>query len=884
MLLEREEQLQILDEVRLSISRSGGRIVFVAGEAGIGKSSLIADFLSSLGPETRKVIGLCDPLITPRPLGPIRDIAAGLSGSTQIRDEEAMLFGGLVEHLSSLREPVVLVIEDLHWADDRTLDWLKFIGRRIAMLPLLLVCSYRDDQLAGYHPLRSAMGEIVPARKKQINLAPLSLDAVQTLVGSTRLAPNRLLDITGGNPFFLTELLAQSADGSKVPQTIGDAVDARLAGLPQDVVRLLEYVSCWPGAIPSGILLALPLPDGYGTLTQAIEKGLLIESGGRLSFRHEIARIAIYDRLSHPRRVEAHRCFLDHLCNREDGAQPLDMIVHHARGAEHEQLLLRYAPLAADNAASLGAHREAARFLEHVLPLADSLDLEQAAEICERWAYEAGLSLGIDADVISSRRKAVELWRKAGNENRVGENLRWLSRLHWYRGEAEEAKRYIEEAIEVLENNASATEWAKAKAYALRAQYHMLQDEMSEAVTWGRRALTFAQAVEDVETCTHALNTVGSAMLFRGDPEGETLLRESLRISLENGFDEQAARVYTNLSECLIEMRALDRAEDLIDAGIRFDSAHDLDAWTYYLIGRKAQLRLEQGRFDEAVTIARGVLGQENQTLLMRMPAQIVLARSLLRLGDAAAGEALQQALVSAEKIGEPQYLTVLKIAEIEQSVLAGTSETAAQAWDWLCSLDPRLLSPRKLGEAMFWARIAELPLKSTSAPVLPEPVRLLLEGKAEEAGLAFQMESSDYLAAWSFAATGKAERLQEADELFRSMGAMAARRWLRSREGGSGLPPLQRGPYKSSRNHPYGLTAKEQTVLRLLVEGNSNAAIAETLSRSRRTIENHVSSILSKLQAKDRVEVLLRSQSEPWIVVAEDETDVEIEYSSHEN
>jgi DNA-binding NarL/FixJ family response regulator len=184
----------------------------------------------------------------------------------------------------------------------------------------------------------------------------------------------------------------------------------------------------------------------------------------------------------------------------------------------------------------------------------------------------------------------------------------------------------------------------------------------------------------------------------------------------------------------------------------------------------------------------------------------------------------------------------------------------------------------------MFWARIAELPLTSTSAPGLPESVRLLLEGKVEEAGLAFQLESSDYLAAWSFAATGKAHRLQEADEMFQSMGAMAARRWLRSREGVSGLPALQRGPYKSSRNHPYGLTAKEQTVLRLLVEGNSNAAIAETLSRSRRTIENHVSSILSKLQAKDRVEVLLRSQSEPWIVLAEDQTDVEIEYPSCEN
>ncbi|MHA7775645.1 ATP-binding protein [Roseibium sp. M-1] len=878
MLLEREEHLQTLDEARLSISKSGGRLVFVAGEAGIGKSSLIAEFLLSLGPQTKKAIGLCDPLITPRPLGPIRDIAAGLLGSAQARDEETLLFGGLVDHLTRSGVPVVLVIEDLHWADDRTLDWLKFIGRRIAMLPLLLICSFRDDQVAGYHPLRSAMGEIGSAWKKQLNLAPLSLKAVQTLAGDTPLAPERLLDITGGNPFFVTELLTQPAGGGNIPQTIGDAINARLSGTSRQVIRLLEYASCWPGSLPEDILLALPQTDSHDALRQAMDKGLLVEGSRKLSFRHEIARLAFYDRLSPSRRIEAHRFFLDYLCKLDDQVSNLDMIVHHARGAEDEDLLLHYAPLAAENAAKLGAHREAARFLDHALKLSGRMELEQAAEINERWAYEAGLSLGIDADVISARLRAVELWREAGQDDRVGENLRWLSRLHWYRGEAREAGRYIEEAIETLENSAATADTTRAKAYALRAQYHMLQDEMTEAVKWGREALSLAEPLREVETCAHALNTVGSALLFRGNPEGEDLLRESLRISLENRFDEQAARVYTNLSECLIEMRVLDRAEELIDAGIGFDTAHDLDAWTYYLIGRKAQLRLEQGRFDEAVTIARGVLQQENQTLLMRMPAQIVLARSLVRLGDAGAEEALEEALASAEKIGEPQYLTVLKMTGIEQAVLAGTPETALPAWNWLRSLDPSLSSPRKRGEAMFWARIAALPPEAGSETDLPEPFRLFLDGRAEEAGQAFLGESSDYLAAWALATTDKADLQQQADTLLQPLGALAARRWLRSGNGASGLPALQRGPYTIARKHPYGLTAKEQTVLRLLVEGYSNAAIAEAMSRSRRTVENHVSSILSKLQAKDRVEVLLRSQSEPWIVPASAQSGMEIE------
>lgn len=883
MLLERDNELQTLETAFQAVAGSGGRLVLVCGEAGIGKSSLIARFTEGLAAPCRLAWGYCDPLTTPRPLGPVRDIAAEVLGPEQGESEEARYFEGLVQGIAGVGRPVVLVIEDLHWADDRSLDWLKFVGRRIAMLPLLLICSFRDDEVDATHPLRAALGQIPAARKAQLTLTPLSLEAIRQMAGHTALSAERLMEITTGNPFFLTEVISQpdlplpgdpaphSEAARMVPHSVADALNARLDRMPVDVVRLLEEASCWPGAVPQALLVGLGAVDTPvdtpGALAHAIRHRLLIATDGRLSFRHELARLAVYNRMVAPQRAAVHARFLAALTARNDKAA-LDMIVHHAEGAGDKAALLRHAPRAADAAAALGAHREAAEYLARAVRLTDGLPPAEAAEIHERWAYEAGLSMAVDTEVIAARQKAVPLWRAAGCAERVGENLRWLSRLHWYRGEAEEAQRYIEEAIGLLERGSAFA--AKGKAYALRAQFFMLKDRMAEAVTWGQRALTMADQVDDAELRVHALNTIGTARLFRGDTGGEALLRESLALSRAHGFHEQAARVYTNLSECLIELRALDRAEALLEEGIAFDAAHDLDAWTYYLVGRKAQLRFEQDRYDEAATIARDVLDRDNQTLLMKMPSMIILARTGLRMGEASAAERLAEALEAAGRIGEPQYLVPLRVAEIEHAVLSGTPEAGRAAQGWLQQLAPDLLSPRKRGEALFWARLAGLDGGASDLRDLPSGFGLFLSGQPRAAAVAFEQDASAYLAAWALVAAGAPDDLRTADALFRKAGALAARRCLRARASGSAaadLGRLERGPYRAARKHPYGLTGKEQIVLRRLVDGQSNATIALHLGRSRRTVENHVSSILSKLQARNRVDIVLRTQSEPWIL-----------------
>ncbi len=868
MLLEREEIIGTLRNCFDCVTEDGGQIVLVCGEAGIGKSSMIEAFLKALPLPVTHVIGLCDPLYTPRPLGPVRDICFGILGTGLNESEDALFFEGFVGRVSALRRPAVLVMEDLHWADQRSLDWLNYIGRRISQLPILLIGSFRDDEVEATHPLRTALGGIPAARKWQISMPPLSVEAIRMLASDSVYSPEQLNDITAGNPFFVTEILNNRQGHGAVPVSVADAVNARINVLPEPLRNLLELASCCPGEISLDLLQSMTNGSAASLLPETTDRKILIVTGRNFKFRHELARRVAYERLQPSVRTEAHARMLSALL--EDGPeQHLDMIVHHALGAQNSDVVLNYAPLVADKAAKLGAHREAAMHLDAALHYVDQAAPELAAEIYERWAHEAGLARNIDDDVIAARKKAVALWTQIGCPERVGENLRWLSRMHWYRGEADAAQKYLEDAIAVMEKGAPSS--AKARAYALRAQFFMLHDNMGDAIHWARKALDIAQQVGDAETRAHALNTAGSAALFRGDPHGESDLRESLEIARQYGFHVEAARVYTNLSECLIETGALQRAEDLLEEGITFDTEHDLDAWTFYLIGRKAQLRFEQDRYTEAVTISENVLARDGQTLLMRMPAMIILARSKVRLHESGAREDLDTALAGAEKIGELQYIVPLHIAQMEAAILSNDLPLAARHAAWIKQLKPELLSPRKRGEFLFWARLARLDIAEQDDRDLPEGFAAFAAGSFDRAFTWFHDRGANYLAAWTLVARDQRDDVARADKIFQHIGALAARKALRlggpRNDSAKPLPALRRGKYRDAQQHPYGLTRKEQIVLRLLANGSSNDAIARKLSRSRRTVENHVSSILSKMRAKNRMEVVLRTQSEPWIV-----------------
>lgn len=865
-----------LQTIHRSVINLGGKIVLVAGDAGMGKSTLINHFLSNL-PKNDFAVAMCDPLSTPRPLGPVRDLVQALPVFTATFDPHTQdqFFDGMITALRSHEKTLVLAIEDLHWVDQRTLDWLQFIGRRISQLPLMLVGSLRDDEVDIAHPLKTALASIPTQNQVTIQMTPLSPATVSTLGQHSSISTQQLIKITGGNPFYLTELLRNNSTVGQVPTSVADVINARLNSLPDELRRTIEFLSCITGEIHYDLLHRLIDVDDANWIDPITRLHQIVTPTDKgLAFRHELVRLTAFQRVPPLQRRQYQTQILNSLIAFPNLNYALDNIVHYAQATQSVSIILQYAPMAAAKAAYFGAHKEAAAFLkiaceDHILSHAPP---QQAAQLLEDWAYEAGLSIHIDDEVITARLQAIALWQQVGRNDKVGENLRWLSRAHWYRGESNQAQSYLQQALDTLENEPPAI--AHAKAYALRGQYFMLQDAMQDAIHWATKAIPLAQKFNDSEIHAHALNTIGTAKMFRADISGRQELQQSLKLSIDNQLHEQAARVYTNLSECLVENRMLPQAQLIIDQGIAFDTAHDLDSWSYYLIGRKAQLRLEQDRYHEAKLIADSVLAREDQTLLMRIPALIILARCLIRTADTAATQTQELARDHAHQINEPQYLAAVLISDLEMALLQHDNKLANDTIDKLSTaLPPEKLSHRKRAELTFWASLSNLPLPLAYHDEIPESFTTFFAGDYQNAAQLFKAEQSHYFAAWSLWKTQQHHLVTQAIEYFNEINAVAAIDYIHHHQQlNTPASPPQRYPIPprtEAKPHPYGLTRKELTVLSLLVLGKSNAAIADELSRSRRTVENHVAAIFNKLDCHNRVDALLKTQSEPWILGA---------------
>ncbi len=873
-LLERDSDLARLHALVDALQSGRGHIVTVAGEAGIGKTSLIQAFRAQCGDRVLWAQGFCEALFTPRALGPIQDMAGffGADGARILQNgtDRIELYSVLLKGLSELSKPAVIVWEDMHWADYATLDFLKFLGRRIALLNVLLVLSVRDDETAPDHPLQLALGELPSGTITRINLKPLSRDAVAHLAEREGLNPGQIFENSAGNPFFVTELLAaQRADASGIPVQVRDAVAARHFRLPETLRVQIEALSVVPGVIPEWLVRTLEHESGAGFVNEALARGILIASGSDgYRFRHELARLATLERIAPPQQRVYHMRILAALKAEGEEAH-LDQIVHHAGSAYLADDVLTYAPRAAARAALAGAHREAAAHLEVALRFLAKAEPETAAELYEQWAYESGLAERIDDAVIEARRHAISLWRALGRPEKVGENLRLLSRMHWYRGEAAEATRLADEAIALLDHVDPSP--ARGMAYSLRSQLYMLHDRMDEAVRWGELALDLEAQFPNPGLKCHALNNIGTAQVFRGNANGVAKLNESLRIALDHSLHEHAARVYTNLSEYAVDFRDFALAEKMTAEGLAFDTQNDLYAWTHYLSGRQALLRLDQGRLHDAETIARGVQEMDRLTLLMRLPALHVLARARLRLGGEDARDLVKRAYNDALATEEMQNIVPAQITMVEAAWLLNDPNLANEAFAGLLHLNATSRHVWDLGEVAVWAKRFRLNLPEFAGVVWSEPHRLELEGDLPGAAAAWEALGLPYAAAIVRLQSPDGEMLRAACVSLEAIGAEAAlekaRELARERGLTAFLPRRRRGAYGTARTHPIGLTKRELEVLKHIVQGDSNKVIAVALKRSIRTIENQVSSILQKANATNRMALLLRVQSEPWLL-----------------
>ncbi|MCC6470066.1 MAG: AAA family ATPase [Alphaproteobacteria bacterium] len=850
-LLERDRDLQALATALGEAAASRGRIALVAGEAGIGKTTFVEHFLAAHGRDARVLKGNCDALFTPTPLGPLYDIARQAGGKLAVGIEgsapRAALFSALLEQLQGGARPTILVIEDMHWADEATIDLAKFLGRRVAEARVLFVATYREDEVGPHHRLRTLLGDLAGSRSTtRIALSRLTIDAVRALVAQRPFDPLLLHRQTAGNPFFVTEVLSSAGHG--IPATVRDAVLARAAKLGPAGRTVLAAAAVIGGRIDPGFLAAVA-GDTQEGLGDCLSVGIIEAAGDCVAFRHELAREAVLAEIEPGRRRELNRRALDALKAAGGGRGDLAQLVQYAEGAGDASAVLELAVAAAKAAVAVGAHREAeaqyARALRH------SADLPPAERAALFEAHADELAIIDDLErATEERRAAVALWRGLDDRLKEGENLAALAWPLVRSGRNAEAEEVSRSAIEVL--RALPPSRQLADAYRVRAHLRMLDRDRPMAVRWGRKAIALATRLRDEATVAAAEMAVGSAILVTGDDRGRAYLDRSIARASRLGQDAMVGLALLNIGTSYGEQYRFPEAEQVLDQGIAYTSEHDLDHANHYMRAWLALVRVHQGRWSEASDLAAALVAQPSLAAISRIMVLVALGRLRARRGDPGAAAALDEALTLAAQTGTLQRLAPVRAARAELAWLEGDKARCVAEAKAVHALAIKHRHRWHAGEFAFWRR------RSGERVAVPawcaQPYRLQLKGDWRKAAEAWHRLGCPYEQARALA-EGDAAAQTEALAIFDQLGAAPAAAALRQHMRGTGVRRIPRGPRATTRRNPFGLTVREMEILACLAAGLSNGRIGTRLHVSPKTVGHHVSAVLAKLGAASRGE-----------------------------
>ena len=848
-LLEREGCLRDLRVALQDAGGGAGRVALVSGEAGIGKTTLVEQFVRQHASGMHVLWGACDALFTPRPLGPLHDMAPQAHGDWEVLltpdPDRGTILSAVLAELQ--QRPTIAVFEDVHWADEATLDLLRFVGRRIMSTSALLIVTYRDEELGPHHPLRMVLGDMASSPAvRRIPLPLLSEQAVRVLVGERAIDAVTLHHKTGGNPFFVTEVLSNA--GAGLPPTVRDAVHARAARLSPSALTVLHA-----GAVIGPRIEAWLLAEVAGADAQAADEclavGMLVEQGECLAFRHELARQTILESISPTGRIALHRMTLDalraHPATRGDPVR----LAHHAEGAGDHEAVLAHAPAAARQAAAASAHRSAAALYALALRHAgDYLPPDSHAGLLEAYAEQCDY-VGRQTEGITARWEAVDIWRKLGNSLKQGENLASLMRMLSIVGQSAEAQQVSQASIEILE--ALPPGRGLALAYRVRATQSLVERDTDEALAWAEKALSLAEQFQDAEVLAAVHSTIGTCWLFLDYERGCSYLERCLAMAADAGVEGRVAHIYTNLGSGSGELHRFHSAARYLARGISYAAARDLDTHRLYMLAWQAVTDLYLGRWREAGETAAEVLHMSGATANSRITALVALGRLRARQGDSSHRATLDEALELATCAGNLQRLGPVRAARAEAAWLAGDHNRALEEARAIYDMAVEKRHPWIAGELAFWRwRAGE---EIVPASWFAKPFALNIAGAWHGAADEWQRLGCPYEQARALA-DGDTAAQATALAIFKRLGAWSASDVLRRRMRAEGTPHIPRGPRPATRKHPFCLTAREIEVLGLLAEDLTNSEIAARLHLSAKTVDHHVSAILTKLQVHSRI------------------------------